>query len=73
MALKNAEQHEEWLEEIIEYNLSKTVPELCEHIHKVTGQRYDEEYVTHLRQQVLLAMNRADRLADEEWRWSGGL
>lgn len=73
MALKNAEQHEEWLEEIIEYNLSKTVPELLEHIYDVTGGRYDRDYIVHLRQQVLLAMNRADRLADEEYRWSGGL
>lgn len=64
----------EWLDEIIELNLSMSLEELREHIHKTTGEDFSLSYLRRQRVRVSQAINRADRYPDPEGHplWGSG-
>mgnify|MGYP003134185163 CR=1 FL=1 len=71
--MKAADTFDEFVEELIENNPSKDVKWLKAYIHETTGTLYSEMHIHKMRQHVLLAQKRADRVEEREWAWSRGL
>lgn len=63
----------EWLDEIVECNLSMSLPELREYVFKTTGEDFSEAYLRRQRIRVGETINRADRHPDVDHpdSWAG--
>lgn len=64
----------EWIDEIIECNLTLSVPELKRYIFRTTGEDFTEAYLKRQRKRVSQVINRADRYPDPEGHplWGSG-
>lgn len=64
----------EWIDEIIDCNLSLSIEELRKYIHKTTGEDFTEAYLEQQRKRVSAAINRADRYPEPEGHplWGSG-
>ena len=56
----------EWVDEIIECNLSMSEPELQRYIFKTTGEEFTEDYLKHQRKLISGRINRADRYPEND-------
>jgi hypothetical protein len=55
----------EWVDEIIECNLTLSLPELQRYIFRTTGELFTEGYLKRARRHVSSIINRADRYPDD--------